>query len=112
MFCFCMDLQSLDLSYFDTSNVTNMSDMFSFCYDLESLNLASFNTSKVEEMSGMFNQCWKLQDIYVSELFVVPQKDLKTQYMFNDCRKLPNYDKYETDYHRAYYGQKIPKADI
>lgn len=110
MFCFCMDLQSLDLSYFDTSNVTNMSDMFSFCYDLESLNLASFNTSKVEEMSGMFNQCWKLQDIYVSELFVVPQKDLKTQYMFNDCRKLPNYDKYETDYHRAYYGTKDSKG--
>ena len=110
MFCFCMDLQSLDLSYFDTSNVTNMSYMFSSCYDLESLNLASFNTSKVEEMSGMFNQCWKLQDIYVSELFVVPQKDLKTQYMFNDCRKLPNYDKYETDYHRAYYGTKDSKG--
>ena len=110
MFAFCMKLQSLDLSYFDTGNVTNMGSMFDACYDLKSLNLASFNTSKVEKMSFMFNLCWDLQDIYVSEQFVVPQKNDYTRSMFNQCGKLPNYYEYETDYRRAYYGTKDSKG--
>ena len=110
MFAFCKRLQSLDLSHFDTSNVTNMNSMFDACYDLKSLNLASFNTSKVEDMSFMFNLCWDLQDIYVSEQFVVPQKNDYTQSMFNQCGKLPNYDEHETDYRRAYYGTKDSKG--
>ena len=110
MFAFCMKLQSLDLSYFDTGNVTNMGSMFDACYDLKSLNLASFNTSKVEKMSFMFNLCWNLQDIYVSEQFVVPQKNDYTRSMFNQCGKLPNYYESEIDYRRAYYGTKDSKG--
>ena len=110
MFGFCMRLQSLDLLYFDTSNVTNMRYMFSYCYDLESLNLASFNTSKVEKMSCMFILCGDLKDIYVSEQFVVPQKNDYTRSMFNQCNKLPNYNESEIDYRRAYYGTKDSKG--
>ena len=44
---------SLDLSSFDTSNVTNMYAMFYYCKATE-LDLSSFDTSKVTDMSFMF----------------------------------------------------------
>ena len=47
---------SLDLSLFDTSNVTNMEGMFENCR-AQSINLASFNTSNVNDMNYMFYKC-------------------------------------------------------
>ena len=46
---------SLDLSNFDTSNVTNMDTMF---YDSKAttLDLSSFDTSKVTDMGWMFTR--------------------------------------------------------
>ena len=35
----CKSLKSLDLSSFNTNNVTNMSDMFYFCESLEKENI-------------------------------------------------------------------------
>ena len=35
--------------------------MFGECYVLEYLDLSNFNTSKVTEMSNMFNECNKLK---------------------------------------------------
>ena len=46
-------LESLDLSDFNTSNVTNMSEMF-MGIGVEELDLSSFDTSKVIDMSRMF----------------------------------------------------------
>ena len=48
--------QSLDLSNFDTSKVTNMSDMFRGC-KAESIDLSSFDTSNVADMRAMFYLC-------------------------------------------------------
>ena len=46
-------LESLDLSGFNTSNVTNMKEMF-MGIGVEELDLSSFDTSKVTDMSWMF----------------------------------------------------------
>jgi len=46
-------LTLLDLSMFDTSNVTDMSDMFFQCR-IRQIDVSSFNTSKVTDMSSMF----------------------------------------------------------
>ena len=46
MFRNCWRLESLDLSNFDTSQVTEMGGMFFWCVTLKSLNLSFFNTSK------------------------------------------------------------------
>lgn len=46
---------SLDVSMFNTSNVTDMRYMFAECQKLEELDLSNFNTSNVTDMSGMFN---------------------------------------------------------
>ena len=38
------DIKNLDLSNFDTSNVTDMSQMFAGRTQLETLNISNFNT--------------------------------------------------------------------
>ena len=48
------NILDLDLSNFDTSKVTDMSDMFSYMSSLTNLNLSNFDTSKVEHMNDMF----------------------------------------------------------
>ena len=55
MFDDCNKLPTLDVSGFDTSNVTTMSHMFSFCKGLRSLDLSGFDTSNVTDMSSMFS---------------------------------------------------------
>ena len=49
-------MRSLDLSSFNTSNVTDMREMFENC-KAHSIDLSSFNTSKVTSMRRMFDQC-------------------------------------------------------
>ena len=50
MFFFCESLTSLDLSNFNTQNVTNMEYMFFGCEPLTSLDLSNFNTQNVINM--------------------------------------------------------------
>ena len=47
MFSYYNKLSKLNLSSFNTNNVTNMSRMFEFCRNLNKLNLSSFNTNNV-----------------------------------------------------------------
>ena len=55
MFYECDKLLSIDLSNFNTNNVTNMEYMFCRCSSLTSLNLSNFNTNNVEEMWDIFS---------------------------------------------------------
>ena len=50
-------LLKLDLSNFNTENVTNMSTMFAFCSKLNNLDIKNFNTNTVIDMSFMFAGC-------------------------------------------------------
>ena len=61
MFSGSRTIESLDLSNWDTSNVTDMSGMFSSCMYLTSIiGLENLNTSNVTDMSGMFYMCSRL----------------------------------------------------
>ena len=66
MFENCQSLTSLDLSGFDTSSVTDMSYMFCDCYALETLDLSSFDTRNVESMDSMFCDCYALTTLDLS----------------------------------------------
>ena len=66
MFSGCTSLASLDVSHFDTSKVTDMSYMFSGCSGLASLDLSNFDTSQVTNMSNMFNYCTSLTSLDLS----------------------------------------------
>ena len=52
MFAQCYELEYLDLSNFDTSNVTNMNGMFFKCNKLKEIKgLNKFNTKNVTDIS-------------------------------------------------------------
>ena len=61
LFAGCSALTSLDLSSFDTANVVSMTNLFTDCSALTSLDLSSFDTSNVEYMTGLFEGSSKLQ---------------------------------------------------
>ena len=63
MFSFMRNLTTLNLSNFDTSNVTNMRSMFSSMYNLTTLDLSNFDTSKVTDMNSMFSDMSKLTSL-------------------------------------------------
>ena len=74
--------QSINLSNFDTSNVTDMQSMFYDCH-AQSLDLSNFNTSNVTNMYGMFEEC-KAQYIDLSSFDTNNVTDMS--YMFSGCR--------------------------
>ena len=57
MFYGCSSLKELNLSSFNTSNVTDMAQMFNGCSSLIELNLSTFNTSRVIYKDKMFDGC-------------------------------------------------------
>ena len=67
MFYGCRKLMSLDLSHFDTSNVTDMRWMFYNCSSLTSLDMSHFDTSNVRTMEEMFYYCSNLTTIYCNK---------------------------------------------
>ena len=77
-------LTTLDLSHFDTSNVTNMARMFSGIYSLTELDLSSFDTSKVTNMSSMFYNSSSLNNITYGNGFVYANT-ANVSNMFHNC---------------------------
>ena len=61
MFYNCNSLTNLDLSNFNTQNVTNMSRMFGSCKSLTNLDLSNFNTQNVINMNYLFYRCNSLR---------------------------------------------------
>jgi len=77
---------SLDLSSFDTSKVQDMSSMFSGCTKLVSLNISNFDTSNVISMKSMFSGCSSLDSLDVSSFDTSKVTDMSN--MFSYCNKL------------------------
>lgn len=86
MFRNCYSLTSLDLSGFNTSNVTNMYTMFQGCESLTTLDLSSFNTSKVTGMGNLFYSCSSLTSLDLSGWDTGCVTSMN--YMFYGCKNL------------------------
>jgi surface protein len=61
MFWYCESLTNIDLSNFNTQNVTNMMGMFYECKSLTNIDLSNFNTQNVTDMGRMFDGCKSLK---------------------------------------------------
>ena len=90
MFYGMSNIVSIDLSEFDTSQVTMMNGMFQGCTKLKSLNLKNINTTLVKNMEGMFANCASLKIIDTSN-FITPLL-IKTRQMFYNCTSLISID--------------------
>ena len=105
MFSGCSGLTSLDLSNFNTDNVTDMYYMFENCSGLTSLDLSNFNTANVTDMTSMFYGCSGLVTIYASDLFTT-ESVTSSSSMFSGCTSLVgaiSYDPNKTDATYANY---------
>ena len=90
MFEGCSALKSLDLTNFNTANVTDMSFMFKGCSALKSLDLTNFNTAKVTNMSFMFHGCSALTSLDLTNFNTANVTDMS--FMFNGCSALTSLD--------------------
>ena len=108
MFLDMFYLTTLNLSSFDTSNVTNMSYMFYGMSNLTTLDLSSFNTSKVIDMSGMFFYIYNLTTLDLSNFDTSNVTNMEA--MFNRMPEptsldLSNFDTSKvTDMGSMFYG--------
>ena len=84
MFYYMTSLTSLNLSSFDTSNVTNMSGMFSYVYGLTNLDLSNFNTSNVTDMGYMFNEMNNLTILDLSNFNTSKVTDMTSMFSLSD----------------------------
>ena len=86
MFARMSNLTTLDLSNFDTSKVTNMSYMFENMYNLTTINLSSFDTSQVTDMHSMFFEISNLTTLDLSSFDTSQVTDMSS--MFSGMRDL------------------------
>ena len=87
----CRDkLKTIDLSNFDTSQVTSMYEAFIQCSNLLSIVLTNVDTSKVTNMQSMFNGCSGLTSLDLSSLDT--SKVTNMNFMFCDCSGLTSLD--------------------
>lgn len=90
MFRMCSKLNKINISNFNTSNVTNMANMFDGCRNLTSLDLSNFNTEKVTNMHDMFFDCYNLQSLNISSFNT--ENVTQIYNMFYHCASLEDVD--------------------
>ena len=90
MFRDCIYLQSIDLSYFNASKVSNMRCMFQNCNSLNSIYLSFINKSNVTSMRSMFSKCSSLSSLDLSSFDKSIVTNMRT--MFNYCTSLISLD--------------------
>ena len=85
MFSGCNFIEHINLSYLDTSNVIDMSNIFSKC-NFKSFVFPNINTSSLKNASGMFDSCKKLITLDLSNLNTSNVNDMSS--MFSWCSSL------------------------
>ena len=86
----CESLTSIDTTGWDTSKVTDMSDMFCGCSSLTKLDVSNWNTSNVTKINGMFYGCSVLTKLGVSNWNTSNVTNINS--MFYGCNKLITLD--------------------
>ena len=116
MFYGCYNITYLDLSNFNTENVTSMKYMFSGCKNLKNINLSAFNTENVTNMSYMFYECLKLEKIYLSTFNTENVTDMSGMFCAVNINKLNlsylNTKNVTNMSHMFYRCEKITNLDL
>ena len=90
MFYNLNNIIKIDLSKFDTSEVTTMIGMFNECTSLISLNLDGINTSLVKNLDYMFSNCTMLDSINLESFDTKSVKSMAG--IFSYCKSLKSID--------------------
>lgn len=84
------NVETINLSGFDFSNVTNLSNLFNNDSNLTSVDLHGANLSNVGDISNIFQKCPKLKTINLSS--VTFNKDVKDSNAFVETNNIFNFD--------------------
>ena len=79
-------LKEADLSNFDCSSVSLMTDMFFNCSTVTSINFTNLDTSFVKDMRSVFYECESLTELNLSSFDT--SKVTAMSFMFKGCRNL------------------------
>ena len=106
----CINIKEIDLSRFDTSEVTSMASMFSECRSLETIDFSNINTTSVRDMSMMFYHCIKISTLDLS-MFETPQLQSMNSMFYEDYfiyeLDLTNFDTSQvTSMSKMFYGME------
>ena len=80
------NLIEVDLSRFDSSEITTMDFMFQRDHNLISINFSNFNTSKVTSMECLFYECYNLKELDLSSFDT--SKVTQMRLLFHLCHSL------------------------
>ena len=97
MFARCSSLTSLDVSGFNTSNVTYMQNMFNGCSSIETLDLSNFDFSNISSgeiygLNGLVYDCKNLKTIIFPSTVSFKNTDISLISMFWRCSSLTSLD--------------------
>ena len=90
VFAGCSNLNSLDLSSWDTSNIVSFYNFLGGCESLQSIDISHFNTTSTTNTSWMFTNCKQCKEIDVSCLSSAKITEMKG--MFIGCSSLTHID--------------------
>ncbi|MGO3499415.1 BspA family leucine-rich repeat surface protein [Leuconostoc falkenbergense] len=90
------NVQSIDCTNLDTSNVEDMSSMFADLYSLTTLNIDGFITDKVEDMASMFLSTPNLTTLDLSSFDTSNVKNMFAMFALNGVKHL-NLSHFNTD---------------
>ena len=86
MFAYCSSLTSINLSNIDTSKVESINSIFAYCSSITFLNLSNFKTSNVNNMNRLFFECPLLNSLDLSNFNFSKVKNMNN--MFDNCNNL------------------------
>ena len=90
MFQWFTKMETIDLSGFDTSEVTSMNTMFYTMSSLKNIDVSGFNTTNVTDMYAMFDQTGVIEELNVSNFDT--SKVTNMGYMFFSLAKVRELD--------------------
>jgi hypothetical protein len=115
MFAYMTSLRSLNLSGFNTSNVTIMQDMFAATSALQTLDLSSFDTRKVTNMQSMFFNMSSLKNLNVTSFNTENVKNMNAMFAHTDSLEELDLSSFKTPKvktFRAMFYTDRPEANI
>ena len=94
------DVETIDLSAADFSEVEDMSWFFSECENLKEINMAGANTGNCTDMEDLFSECYKLEKVNVEGMDV--SKNTTCDDMFECCYAIKEIDLSSWDLSNCY----------
>ena len=90
MFLGCISLPRINVSNWDTSNITAISSLFQACYNLREIKGLNTwtNLSKATNISAMFRDCYKLKGDLDLENFAISTQCTNVAGIFYNCSKI------------------------